>query len=623
MRSLSPPQSLRLALAAVATALLLATPAAAHEPAPDADIFATDNTAVITDPADPRLQDSLGGFARKVQRIVRDGGGAPRGSALLDGVFFSSDLGTTTFERSRDFAVDDVSRAELHDIGAAIAGRFQQESVLTFDRLPGSDPRADAVELEVPGVTAQALRDGLLADQDARERLFGGSVTLGGHLLLVAGREDAALARTFAARIGGDLSRATTRYGEREFVEPSPVALRHGTLHVNGTAGDDRIALDATGPRLTVDLGDDGTTDFTARRDAVSDVRVETGAGQDTLRLALGERAELTARRGQVRIGGRAPVATGGVERLDLAADSVDLGDLTGTELQELHGPFHRTVAEGTDDQDFVSVSGFDGHVSIIGLPVFVQIDDAHPDDELRINGRDGSDQLTASSLKADAPRLTLDAGDDGGLLLGGAGDDVLIGGDGFDDARGGPGHDVARLGGNFDRFSWSPGDGSDSVDGGASRDSLFFLGTAQNERFDLTADGHRARLQRDVDDVALELDRVDEIDTLAGGGADTFAVGDLSGTPVDLVDISLAPGFGFPAGDGESDSVLVTGTDRKDRLTVAGGHGTARVTGLSATVNITHSEIARDSLTIDTGAGDDLLDSTLLAPDTIGLTVH
>jgi hypothetical protein len=62
--------------------------------------------------------------------------------------------------------------------------------VLTFDHLPQHDPDADAIELEVPGVTAQALRDGLLADADARERLFGGSVTLDGHLLLVADRAD-------------------------------------------------------------------------------------------------------------------------------------------------------------------------------------------------------------------------------------------------------------------------------------------------------------------------------------------------------------------------------------------------------------------------------------------------
>jgi hypothetical protein len=186
---------------------------------PDAEIFATNNTAVISDPDDPRLRVPLIGFAREVERIVRQGGGTPRGSQLLDGVFYSSDLGTTTFERSREFDVDDVTDDELHTIADAVRSRFAQESVLTFDYLPPGDDEVNALELEVPGVTAQALRDGLLADQTARERLFGGSVTLDGHLLLVADLADAELARAFAERIGGDPRRAVTRYGEREFVE--------------------------------------------------------------------------------------------------------------------------------------------------------------------------------------------------------------------------------------------------------------------------------------------------------------------------------------------------------------------------------------------------------------------
>ena len=97
------------------------------------------------------------------------GGAAPRGSQLLDGVFFSSDFGTTTFERSRRFDVDRVDPAELQEIAETIGTRFHQESVLTFDNLAADDPAVDAIELEVPGVTADALRAGLLADQEAAE----------------------------------------------------------------------------------------------------------------------------------------------------------------------------------------------------------------------------------------------------------------------------------------------------------------------------------------------------------------------------------------------------------------------------------------------------------------------
>ena len=152
--------------------LAIAAPAAS---ATDAQIFATDNTAVITDPADPRLKDDLKDFARRVERIIDAGGGEPRGSELLDGVFF--DGTATTFERSRAFDVDRVSDDELHTIADTIRARFAQQSVLTFDRLPAGADDVDGVLLDVPRVTAAALRTGLLEDAEARERLFGGSVT--------------------------------------------------------------------------------------------------------------------------------------------------------------------------------------------------------------------------------------------------------------------------------------------------------------------------------------------------------------------------------------------------------------------------------------------------------------
>jgi len=185
---------------------------------PDAEIFATNNTAVITDPDDPRLDDRLRGFERKVERIIDHGGGQPRGSQLLDGVFFSSELQTTTFERSRDFDVDRVTPGELHDIADRIRRRFDQQSVLTFDYPERPTDAIDAVEVEVPGLDAQRLRDGLLADAEARERLFGGSVTLDGRLVLIAAREDLGLVRRFVTDIGGDFDAASIRLGRREFV---------------------------------------------------------------------------------------------------------------------------------------------------------------------------------------------------------------------------------------------------------------------------------------------------------------------------------------------------------------------------------------------------------------------
>jgi hypothetical protein len=601
---------LRPLLAALAL-LAVAAPAASAQ---DAQIFATNNARVITDPADPQLADPLNAFARQVERIVEQGGGDSRGSQLLDGVFFDSDRQTTTFERSREFDVERVDDEELHTIADTVRSRFSQSSVLTFDLLPPGDPEVNAVELEVPGVSAQALRDGLLADQEARERLFGGSVTQDRHLLLVAGLDDADLARSFAQRIGGDRDHAVTRYGEEEFVEgPLPVRVEGRTLVIDGAP-----ELSPRSGRLDVRLGE---AQFSIARDRFDRVRVQGGDGLDDTLALTGKRYDASAAGDHVRIGGDLQVDVDGIERLRLAAQRLAVDDLSATDLFEVDADDAGDVTvNASDDDDQVSVSAFSGAVAVLG-PTFVQI--AHPDatDRLTVNGRGGDDILSASTA---AMALTLDGGQGGDVVIGGPGPDVLIGGAAFDDVTGGKGDDRAVLGGDNDRFNWRPGDGSDRVDGGAGRNSLSFFGTDAAEALDLAPDGRGLHLTRDVDAVGLDLDRMQEIDVVAGGGADTFAVGDLSRTDAALVDISL--GSGGPGGDGQADRVTVQGTAGRDAMTLTGKvvvAGTATLTGLHATVNISHAEGALDTLAIDTGAGQDSVDTSGLAPGTIGLEVR
>jgi hypothetical protein len=634
---------LRPALAALA-ALTLAAPAsaAAHggdHRLPDAEMFATNNTAVITDPDDPRLDDKLIGFGREVERIIERGGGDARGSALLDGVFFSSDLGTTTFERSRRFDVDDVADDQLHAIADTVRSRFGQQSVLTFDHLPAWDDEVNAVELVVPGVSAQALRDGLLENQTAREELFGGSVTLDGRLLLVAELADVQLAREFAASIGGKLSKAQTHHGESTFVEgPAPVRVEHRTLIVEGGSASEVITLQDRGRHMAIDLeSSDGTTGFDVERKRFDRVRVDAGDNVDTLVFdgsdadeafdvsAAGDRVRLAHDRSHLVIDIDA------AERLDLyaagGADRFTVDDLSATDTFQVDvdlgagdGELDRTVVNTSDEDEQISVSNF-GVVSVLG-PTFVRVHEPEPTDRLRVNARDGDDILSAST---DAMELTLDGGDGGGVLIGGPGDDVLLGGDGFDDVDGGGGDDTAEMRGDFDRFRWAPGDGNDTVDGGPSRDSMFFLGSNDAEAFDVAPNGRRVRFTRDVGNIVMDLEDLEEIDTLAAGGADTFAVGDLGRTPVELVDVSLSPGFGSSGGDGQPDRVTVAGTDGDDALSLTGRvvvSGTATLTGLAAKVNISHAEGASDTLAIDTGAGDDTVDTSAFAPETIKLEV-
>ncbi|MGW6447930.1 hypothetical protein [Lentzea sp. NPDC055074] len=198
-------------------AFAVSTGTAAGAPLPGPEIFATNNTAIITDPADPRLRDRLVRFDHEVRGIVRSNGGHTTRSTLLDGVFWSSDLQQTTFERSRKFDVT-LGAESLRHTASVIAKQFRQEAVLTFRFLPANSPAVDAVQVEVDGVTAQQVREGLLDDAVVREKLGGGSVTLQGKAILIASVDDLPTVRAFVTKIGGDVRKAKVRKGAWEFV---------------------------------------------------------------------------------------------------------------------------------------------------------------------------------------------------------------------------------------------------------------------------------------------------------------------------------------------------------------------------------------------------------------------
>ncbi|MFE2695397.1 hypothetical protein [Streptomyces mirabilis] len=121
-----------------------ASPAARGRPT--AELFATDNTALITDPADSRLDTRLTRFVHEVREIIHANGARPGSSTLLDGVFWSGDLKKAAYERSREFDVDQVGRDGLHHIADVLAKQYHQESVLTFRCLPHTSPDTDAVD---------------------------------------------------------------------------------------------------------------------------------------------------------------------------------------------------------------------------------------------------------------------------------------------------------------------------------------------------------------------------------------------------------------------------------------------------------------------------------------------
>jgi hypothetical protein len=504
----------------------------------------------------------------------------------------------------------------------------------------------------VPGISAQQLRDGLLADRAATERLFGGSVTLDGRLVLIASLADVEVAKSLIAEIGGDAGAATIREGHEEFVAAPTVSVDDRAVVVSGDDADDHIAVRIGANALEVDFGDDASVDATIKRSKFDRVRVEPAGGDDVVRVIgadsaptsvdgargvdavtfEGSRADdrfaLSARNGLVRVN-RSEV--GGVESLEVAglggADTMTVEPIAETELEALYldagagdGRRDRLVLNGTAGDDQPDVLQFAG-VSVIGLPEFVTIENAEPTDQLTIDGRGGDDLMSASSLPKSVIGLTLAGGRGTDVIIGSDGDDVLLGGPDFDDVDGRKGDDRVRLGADSDRVTWRPGQGNDDVDGQGGHDVLSFLGTNDAETLDLSTHGRRLDLTRDVENVDLALDDVEEIDPVVFGGADTVAVGDLSGTGVELVDVNLEPALGSPGGDGQPDRVIATGTDGDDAIAVSGGaHGALSVTGLPARLGITHAEPA-DSLAIHTLGGDDTVDASGLAPGSIALS--
>ncbi|GGY10538.1 hypothetical protein [Streptomyces tanashiensis] len=223
MKNVTTGRRARLLASAVAALLLGAVGAQSTYASPDAQdcpaaqIFATDNTAVITDPEDPRLDTRLTRFRHEVRQIIRAHGARPGPSELLDGVFWSEELKQATYERSREFDVERAGREGLHHIAGVIAKQYHQEAVLTFRCLPRTSPETDAVEIEAPGVRVSDVREALVADPEARDKLGGGSVTLDGRLVLVAPVDDLPLARRFTTSLGADWDQARVRYGDREF----------------------------------------------------------------------------------------------------------------------------------------------------------------------------------------------------------------------------------------------------------------------------------------------------------------------------------------------------------------------------------------------------------------------
>ena len=316
-------------------------------------------------------------------------------------------------------------------------------------------------------------------------------------------------------------------------------------------------------------------------------------------------------------------------------ADTITVGDLTGTAVQQVNidlGGLGTGAPDQAADQvtvnataraDLINVVATGTGVAVVGLAAGVTID--HPDatDTLTVNGGAGNDTITAETLGAGIIGLTLDGGAGNDLIVGSFGNDTLIGGDGNDTVTGGAGNDVAFLGAGNDTFVWNPGDGSDIVEGQDGTDTLVFNGSNAGEHIDISANGSRTRLFRDVGNVTMDLNGIEHIQLATLGGADTVTVNDLTGTDVTQVALDLSVPAGSGLGDSAADTVIDNGTAGDDKINVVSSGSSILVNGLQAQLSIKGAEGSLDSLVINGLGGNDTIDASKLHAGQVNLTIN
>ena len=459
-------------------------------------------------------------------------------------------------------------------------------------------------------------------------------------------------------------------------VSPAPFSLDIGTtenLVVNANGGDDVITAGnglANLIHLTIDggagndtitggdgndtlLGGDGNDTViggrgndTAQLGAGDDTFIwNPGDGNDTLLFNganVAETIDISANGGHARFTrdvANIVMDLDNVEQIQFnalgGADKITVNNLAATDVKQVSinlaaaggggdGAADQVTVNGSGGNDQINVAGAGASVAVTGLSAQVNIDGAEAaNDRLTINAGSGNDTINASTLPAGVIGLTIDGGAGNDTITGSQGNDTLIGGDGNDSVIGGRGNDVALLGNGNDTFIWNPGDGSDIVEGQAGTDTLLFNGANVAENIDISANGSRARFTRDVANITMDLNDVENIQFNALGGADNIVVGDLSGTAVKQVNLDLSATAGSGQGDGAADTVMVNGTAGDDTVTVASSGASVIVNGLAAKVTIAGAEGANDSLVVNGLGGNDTINASGLKAGLVNLTIN
>jgi Ca2+-binding RTX toxin-like protein len=539
---------------------------------------------------------------------------------------------------------------------AAITMDLNEVEQSTFNALGGKDtvvvhaldpfvPHAVKIDLagELLGVTGDGAEDAIVVEDNDQFDLLNLSGTLGS-FSVTAGN-------TFVeVRNAEAQDHLTVKAGNGDdSVDASTFVTGGLDLTLDGGAGNDFI-LGANGVETVFggdgdDVVDGNRGDDTAFLGAGDDIFVwDPGEGSDVVEGGEGfdkmlfngananEPVEISANGERARFfrqPGNITMDLNEVEIIEFQAlggtDDITIRDLTGTDVQQIDislagaplgttpdGQLDTVTIEATNDQDFIDVFGSAESVAILGAgPAFVTVDRFDATDRLTIKGGAGDDQISASSQTA-SMQMTLDGGAGDDTIFGSGGADTLIGGDGDDFIDGNRGDDVAFLGAGDDIFVWDPGEGSDTIEGGEGWDFMGFRGANAAENVNITANGERVTFFRDVASITMDLNDVESTTFNAFGGVDNINIGDLTGTDLERIELSLIGGSGTP-NDGLQDSVTIAGSAQSDAVIVSTANLLTQIDGLHAQVQITGADAGLDRLQIDTGAGDDAVDASAL----------
>jgi Ca2+-binding RTX toxin-like protein len=244
--------------------------------------------------------------------------------------------------------------------------------------------------------------------------------------------------------------------------------------------------------------------------------------------------------------------------------------------------------------------------------------------EKLVLNANGGDDRFSATGNLAALVQITVDGGAGNDTLLGGNGIDLLLGGEGNDFVDGNQGNDTGIMGAGEDVFQWDPGDGNDTIEGQDGHDSMLFNGAAGDEDFDASANGGRMRFFRNLGNIVMDLDDVEDIDLNALGGADDLVVNDLTGTDLRTIDTDLRTPAGTGGDDAAADTVTVNTTNGDDVVVAQGAAGavTADINAGSLLVSMAGANPAMDQLIVKTLAGADVVDASGMAANAAILTI-